>query len=328
MSSFNQHSSRDLIIPGVTVVVALTVTAAATWTAQQEHEQVIRDRAQAQIQDSIDSGGLVVLDVGHAVPADEPFNELWDQAPALDVPVQTQTITTPMLESPSILSVQVQGLTDGEWIAWRLQWADAGADMNVDADKFCDAVAIQFPLVDNASAYMGAKDMHVQIIHWKALWQKDIDEHFQDVQDLHPNYWADLYWFATQVPGTSVGEARYRIPESFEDPESLAWFPAYQAGNPMADFNRIQPVQELYAEGYGSLTPQKESVSTARGAWRDGKWTVVIARPLRTDDPLDSQFQSTTKRTMSVAVWEGSAGNVGGRKHWSQWTPFSIKAKP
>lgn len=328
MSGYNQPSPRDLILPGIAVVVTLALTAGGIWAAQKNHNQVLREKSQAHLQALIQSGDLVVLDLGQAVPGDDPFSKLWDQAPPVDVPVQPQQVTMPMLDSPSITSVRVQALTDGQWIAWRLQWDDATADMNVDADLFCDAVAIQFPLVRNASPFMGARDMQVQIIHWKALWQKDVDEHFQDVQDLHPNYWTDLYWFAEKVPGTTVGEARYRVPDSFKDPQSLQWFPAYQAGNPMADFHRIQPVQELYAEGYGSLTPQQDSASTARGVWRDGTWTVVFARPLHTDDPLDSQFQSAAKRTMSVAVWEGSAGNVGGRKHWSQWFPFSIEVKP
>ncbi len=55
------------------------------------------------------------------------------------------------------------------------------ADMNVEPDKFCDAVAVQFPLVRNASPYMGAKDMQVQIIHWKALWQKEALSHNKSV---------------------------------------------------------------------------------------------------------------------------------------------------
>lgn len=328
MSSYGNPSNKDLIFPGITIVLACLLTAGGIWAASNGQDRVIQQREQVRFQERIRSGDLIALEIGQPIPGDDPFNALWEQAPPVDVPVQPQRITTPMLDSPSITSVRVQALSDGEWIAWRLQWNDANADMNVEPDKFCDAVAVQFPLVRNASPYMGAKDMQVQIIHWKALWQKDIDEHFQDVQDLHPNYWSDLYWFAKQVPGTTVGEARYRVPESFEDPVSLQWFPAYQAGNPMADFRRIQPVQELYAEGFGSLTPQKESASMARGIWKDGQWTVVFSRPLYTNDPLDCQLHTEAKRKMSVAVWEGSAGNVGGRKHWSDWFTFSIEAKP
>ena len=57
---------------------------------------------------------------------------------------------------------------------------------------------------------MGGRNLPVEILHWKGIWQKDLDEHFQDVQDLHPNYWTDLYWFAR-------GTFPYRVPEAFAD---------------------------------------------------------------------------------------------------------------
>jgi hypothetical protein len=261
-----------------------------------------------------------VLYVLHAkLPGPDPFAQEWESVPKLDVAVTPQIITMPVLETASIEQVQVQGMTDGRVILWRLSWADAEPDGNVDSGRFADAVAIQFPLASDASYMMGEVGKRVQILHWKALWQKDVDEHFQDVQDLHPNYWADLYWFAE-------GKFPYPIPESFTDQRSHDWFPAYRAGNPMADFLRTQPVEELVAEGFGSLTHQSDALATGAGAWRDGRWSVIFARPLHTEDPLDYQFWPGARGNFSVAVWEGSAGNVGGRKHWSMWFEFLVAA--
>jgi hypothetical protein len=188
----------------------------------------------------------------------------------------------------------------------------------VETGRFTDAVAIQFPLTSNASFMMGAHGQRVQILHWKAIWQKDVDEHFQDVQDLHPNYWADLYWFAE-------GPAPYRVPDSFHRPESRAWFPAHQAGNPMSVFDQTQPVEELVAEGFGTLTHQGQSNSVGEAEWRNGVWTVVVRRPLRTDDPLDYQFFAGTHGQVAIAIWNGSSGNVGGRKHHSDWVEFELE---
>jgi hypothetical protein len=261
-----------------------------------------------------------VLYVQHAaLPESDPFAAAWDAVPAMAVPVTPQAITMPALETASVDQVHVQAVTDGRMILWRLTWLDPSPDASVDSGRFTDAVAVQFPLAPNASYMMGEKEMTVQILHWKAVWQKDVDEHFQDVQDLHPNYWTDLYWFAQ-------GEFPYPVPEAFADTTSHQWFPAYRAGNPMADFLRAQPVEELFAEGFGSLTPQSESATGARGAWRDGRWAVVFARPLRTEDPLDYQFSNGSRGNFAVAVWEGSAGNVGGRKHWSMWVEFQLAA--
>ena len=177
---------------------------------------------------------------------------------------------------------------------------------------------MQFPLIANANYKMGDRDFPVQIIQWKAIWQKDIDEHFQDVQDLHPNYWTDLYWFAE-------GEFPYPVPDAFESTEALDWFVAYRAGNPMADLYREHPVQEMIAEGFGTLTNQSLVATVANGAWNDGRWSVIFVRPMETHDTADYQFVPGTRDVIAFAVWEGNAQNVSGRKQHSQWVVFEVQ---
>ena len=248
----------------------------------------------------------------------EPFTPAWQQAPALKVAVIPQQMAQPRLEETSVTELSVQGLTDGKSIAWRVSWADDSPSQNADVKRFSDAVAIEFPLTPSASPFMGHKGGgKVQIIYWKGLWQKDMDEGFQDVQDVHPNVWSDLYWF-------TEGKPPYRVPEDFKDARSHQWFIAKQAGNPGAAFERSQPVQELVAEGWDSLTPQPESATTAIGTWKEGRWTVVFSRLLTTDDVNDYQFKPGEKGQIAFAVWEGGANNRGGRKHWSNWTAYQL----
>ena len=40
-----------------------------------------------------------------------------------------------------------------------------------------------------------------------------------------------------------------------------------------------------------------------------------------TDDPLDHQF-GKGQPMVGFAIWDGTADNVGARKHFSMWTPF------
>ena len=247
----------------------------------------------------------------------EPFSADWLRADRKTVAIRPQTVTMPILEESSLDSVVVSALLDGDDIVWRVAWKDPQPDQNVDTGRFCDAAALQFPVTENASFMMGAKDQAVHILHWKALWQLDIDEHFQDVQDVHPNYWTDLYWFAE-------GSFPYPVPDAFENEASLAWFPAYRAGNPMADFRRAQPVEELSAQGYGTLTHQERTATRARGSWKDGEWAVVFRRPIRTDDDADYQFAHGDHGDVALAVWQGSSKNVGGRKHHSEWIQFEV----
>lgn len=264
---------------------------------------------------------LVVVRAKADLTTDNPYAEYWNSVPSYRVPVIPQLITMPQLlpEQKAVDQIDVQAVTDGKTIAWRLTWADATADGNVDTARFTDGVAMQFPLAPGAAPMMGHRETgKVQIIHWKALWQKDLDVGFQDVQDLHPNYWSDLYWFAE-------GQFPYPVPSAFKDPRSMQWFIANQAGNPMAVFSRTQPAEELIAEGFGTLTHQKDSVSRAKGVWANGTWSVVFSRPLASTDPLDFQFQLGGAGQVSFAVWEGTHENVGGRKHWTNWVPFEVQ---
>lgn len=255
---------------------------------------------------------IVVARVDQALDEASVDASLWDAVPAAKVPLLPQNITMPAIQSAAVSEVQVQAATDGTGFALRLSWADASRDEQVDAGRFSDAVAVQFPMKPHAAPMMGLADAPVHILYWKALWQRDLDEGFQDVQDLHPNYWTDLYWFAERP-------FPYPIPEAFEDPRSHLWFPAMRAGNPVSQFSRESPVQELTAAGIGSLTHQPDSVATGVGAWADGRWTVVIKRPLATDDVNDFQIPVDKPMRLGVAVWQGDAGQAGGRKQWSEW---------
>jgi hypothetical protein len=248
--------------------------------------------------------------------ATDPLAESWQAIPAQDVQLMAQQVTMPSLAKASVPKLAVQGMTDGKMVAFRVSWQDATADYNVETGRFSDAVAIELPLGKNPSPMMGHKGGKVQILYWKGLWQKDQDAGFQDVQDLYPNYWVDLYWFAE-------GQPPYRVPDSFKNTVSHQWFVAKQAGNPMSVWSRTAPVQETVAESWGSLTHQPETVTQGKGVWKDGKWHVVFLRPLKTDDQNDFQF-TEAKGQMAFAVWEGSDGNVGGRKHWSNWTAYQL----
>ena len=250
--------------------------------------------------------------------ADNPYAAQWRQAPWVPVSLLPQQMAMPMLKQGSLDEVRVQGLYDARSISWRVSWKDPTADGNVDTGRFSDGVAIGFPLDPGAPATMGADKLRVQILYWKALWQKDVDVGFQDVQSLHPNYWADLYWFAE-------GQFPYPVPAAFQQPAARQWFIAHQAGNPMAAFSRTQPVEELVAEGWSTLTHQPQAVTTGRGAWAKGTWAVVFTRPLKTTDPLDYTFVPGAPGQIVFAAWQGSAGNRGGRKQWSNWVDFSLE---
>lgn len=314
---------RDTGPLGVIAVLVATVLILAVVLIHSEREMALADeaeraaRAEALRQEITAYGSLWVARIATDELPVDPSDERWGAVAATEVTLFKQTDTMPVLDELAVAAAEVRAVTDGERMVWRLAWPDPSADMNVDAGRFSDACALQFPVDPGASHTMGDRDHLVHILHWKGLWQHDVDEHFQDVQDLHPNYWADLYWF-------TEGAGPKRVPDDFSDPRSHAWFAAYSAGNPMADFHRTRPVEELAAVGFGSLTHHPQAATDGRGVWQDGHWAVTFVRPMHTDDPLDVQFWRGGTGRVSVAVWDGSAGNVGGRKQWANWLEFVV----
>ncbi|MCC6283741.1 MAG: hypothetical protein IT439_00355 [Phycisphaerales bacterium] len=260
---------------------------------------------------------LIVKRVG-TVPVDlGPGDVIWSAAPALDVPLQPQITTMPTLTTATVTSISVQGVTDGARVAWRFSWADAHPAMETETGRFSDAVGIQFPMAPDAPYLMGGPGLPVRSIYWKALWQRDVDEGFVDVTTLYPNAWSDLYWFAE-------GGAPARVPASFKDVRSRPWFVPLSAGNPVSEQHRSTPVEEITAEGFGSLTHVPDGVADGRGAWQEGAWGVVIHRPI-TNDALSGLFAPGKASTFAVAVWDGDAGNAGGRKHHSLWVEYEVE---
>lgn len=259
---------------------------------------------------------LVVAPISAPVP-EHPYHAAWKQAGYVEVALLPQQVAMPRLEKASLTGITVQAMHDGKRIAWRLSWPDSTVDGNVDSGRFCDAVALMFPIDKGAVPFMGHKGAKVQILHWKALWQKDVDVGFQDVQDLHPNFWSDVYWFAE-------GKMPFPVTKSFKNPTAMQWFIAHQAGNPVAALSRTQPVEDLIAEGFGTLTTQPSSGATGRGGWFNDRWTVVIVRSLTGSDQGERSLVPGDKDQIAFAAWQGSDGNVGGRKHWSNWNEFEI----
>jgi hypothetical protein len=263
---------------------------------------------------------LQVARVADAAAGLDPGAAAWAGVKGLQVPLLPQQITMPRLMTASVTALEVQAMADRTRIAFRVQWADATKDELVEQSRFGDGVALQFPLDDDAAFTMGHAEGRVHILNWKAQWQRDVDRGFTDVEDLRPNTWSDLYWFVQ-------GERPYRVPDSFRDERAHAWFPAKAAGNAVAQWDRKQPVEELVAAGFGTSTNRKQGTTSARGVWQAGRWTVTFLRPLQTGAPLDYPFDGSKQELIGFAVWDGSAENVGGRKHYSLWVPFTLQAQ-
>lgn len=252
-----------------------------------------------------------------------PEDPAWKEIPTTMVTMLPQNITTPGLQTASIGEVETRALHNGKWLAVLVSWADATRNVNVDTDLATDACAIQFPVGagDKTSPFMGAKGAPVAISHWKAIWQNDIVGKYQDVQDLHPNFWTDMYFFAE-------GKRPYPVTTSFNSTAARNTLGAVYVNNPIAQLHRKVPVEEAMAEGFGTLTTQPQQDTIGGGSYKDGRWSVVFVRPLSSGDKNDPKMKTGQNTVIAFAVWDGGQKNVGGRKNYAPWVPITLERKP
>jgi len=244
-----------------------------------------------------------------ALPVEDPHAEEWGEVAPFEVLIQPQQVATPTLAESSVGSLLVRSLHDGSQIAFHLEWGDEAKDELEAMARFRDAVAVQLPAAPGAppSVTMGAPDAPVHILHWKASWQADVDTGRKSVKDAFPNAFNDV------VPEGLMGDEAARV-----------FYPGIQAGNPLSQPERGTPVEELVAEGFGSLTTQEEQRAVGRGIFADGRWRVVIAVPMQGGDG-QATLEPGGRTSVAFAVWNGGAANRGARKQWGDWTPIEIE---
>ncbi|TEU00940.1 MAG: hypothetical protein E3J29_01385 [Dehalococcoidia bacterium] len=83
--------------------------------------------------------------------------------------------------------------------------------------------------------------------------------------------------------------------------------------------------QNLIAKGAGTAEETPKSFTQARARWTDGRWQVVLARPLTIDgDGIQISPKQSTK--VAFAVWEGSSQERAGLKSFSKsWRELDIQ---
>lgn len=233
------------------------------------------------------------------IPVD-PSDSAWERFDNVRVPLN------PLWPEPyPVSAVAVTALHDGQRIALLLQWRDDilnGAPVRV--EDFQDALALQFSL-NGTTPFLGMGDAAnpVNIWMWKAGWQQAMDGPRPDVAIVHPSLRVDSY------------------------PESGVLFrTAEAAGNLQARATGSSPVEDANARGFGTFQSQAVAGQNVagKGIWRDGHWSVLITRELRSEDINDVKFTSARPVPVAFAVWNGQQRDRNGRKVVSNWYQLSL----
>lgn len=244
---------------------------------------------------------------------------IWKTASADQaISLMGQPMVVPKPKTTLTSLINVTAVHDGKWIAFRLRWKDSEVSEAEKLATFSDAVAMQFPVKNNETPppiMMGGKDDPVHLFHWKYQYQLDAKNGKKTVDQIYPNMTTDMYPMDFKEKG-NFKEASKDQKDSFVGGTA--------AGNPQS-FPK-SGVDEIFAEGFGSSAVSESRLAKGFGEWKDGEWTVFVARPLAYEN--GSKLIVGKKSQIAFAVWQGGKKEVGAIKSLTMmWTPFNVLEK-
>jgi mono/diheme cytochrome c family protein len=217
----------------------------------------------------------------------------------------------------------VQAVHDGKEIALLLTWADDTRDQTaMRPQDFRDAAAIQFsPTPDPPFFAMGAPGEFVNIWMWKSERQADLEPAFQDLDAIYPNMGIDAY------PNLSVSPLEQPTRNALTLQSDPTFVTGWGAGNIVSDPTRKSPVEDLSAQGFGTLAarPRPDQRVEATGVHSTGTYRALFRRSFSGSGPHSVSFRPGAVVPVAFAVWNGSAGDRDGKKSVTIWQELELE---
>lgn len=223
---------------------------------------------------------------------DDPGDSAWDAAAAIDIRLAGQVISPPRWQNPSIEMITVQALFNGTDIAFRLSWDDPFMDVVHDESQEFDVATLNE--VDGFSSYVEANGMIPRAL-----------ETFRDAVALQ---------FPVKPPSGTQKPHFYRGSSS-DQVHLWVWKADLDAAAQRATIEGNargwrQPIKDQ---------PEEAQQTTGKATWDQGRWRVVMRRPLTTGDKNDVQFEPGVFIPMALNAWDGSNGEHGLIMSLSSW---------
>jgi len=217
----------------------------------------------------------------------EPEDGAWGKVSPMTLPLSGQVITRPVWPEPSARALTVRSLHNGTEIAFLLEWQDNTKNDRLTPGTFRDGVAIGLPLGDAPAFFcMGQLDHYINIWHWKADWQSDIDRR--------------------------AAKASEKAREGVRTFEVIP--------------RRVSSVEDLIGGGFSTLTTkEKQGRVQGNALWKDGVWRVVMRRSLMSEEQEnEAKLIPGRVQTVSFAVWNGENKERNGQKAVAPWFQLVI----
>ena len=241
---------------------------------------------------AVSSQGIVIRShfVEGEVP-NQPSDAAWETVAPLPVPLSGQVITRPVWPEPSARALSIRSIHNGKEIAFLMEWQDATKNERLTPGVFRDGAAVALPLGEAPAFFcMGQLDHYVNIWHWKADWQSDVDRRLAR---------------AKQKKKKRGGIRRFEV------------IP-----------RRPSSVEDLIGGGFSTLTSkQQQGRIKGHAEWKRGFWRVVMKRPLsRAGDDLENEavLQAGRMQAVAFAVWNGENKERNGQKAVAAWMQLVI----
>ena len=223
------------------------------------------------------------------VPAD-PADERWNDVPEEDI------VLAPLWwRDDALVGASLSALHDGERLAIRLRWEDDSADyrpFGLTAET--DAAALQLTTLRVPQLFgMGSERHPANLWHWRALRFED-EAGLLDLLDVTPHMRSD----------SRRGEVRLDAPVYVPTLGEIA--PSSRADS-------------ARASGVGEVERQSDERVAVRARAAAGGWEVVFSRSLERASDEEVQLLPGDQVRVACALWNGSAGDRGGRKSISIW---------
>ena len=176
-----------------------------------------------------------------------------------------------------------------QW-AERYQKHSAYRDYIVDplSDRVRDGLAVGLPLGDAPAFFcMGQLDHYINIWHWKADWQSDVDRRAARAQERKGRR----------------GVRRFEV------------IP-----------RRASSVEDLIGGGFSTLTSKRtQGRIQGQARWNRGVWQVVMTRPLGGENQEnEARLDPGRLQAIAFAVWNGENRERNGQKAVAPWFQLAI----
>ena len=236
----------------------------------------------------VSSEGMTIR--SYLVPGDLPNaadDVAWKNVSPITIPLSGQVITRPVWPEPTVRALTVRSVHNGTEIAFLLEWQDNTKNDRLTPGTFRDGVAIGLPLGDAPAFFcMGQLDHYINIWHWKADWQSDIDRR--------------------AARGSEKKEGGVRTFEVIP--------------------RRVSSVEDLIGGGFSTLTTkERQGRVQGQAVWRDGVWHVMMRRPLVSEEQEnEATLVPGRVQTVAFAVWNGENKERNGQKAVAPWFQLAI----